>query len=151
MAASVASGLGLLIVVSGLAGCRAQTEQQAAAAQKPEPKLSVAPALSPKDKVFQVGGDVSPPRVLAKPEQLIPKSCMNRQVTNGLGIYEAVITETGSVASVRTLKAPGFSPPCPEAAAEAIQSISKWKYEPARLKGTPVRVPLTVTQIIDVR
>src|SRR5260370_27935054 len=96
-------------------------------------------------EVFQVGGDLSAPRLLTRAEPLIPQGCMHRQVRSGLGIYEAVITEAGDVDNVRTLKAPIFSPPCPEAEVEARQSISQWKYEPGKLKGVPVRTTLTNT------
>lgn len=114
---------------------------------------SVAPASSPAVTPFAIGGEVSSPRLLTKMELSIPKSCQDRQVQFGGGpfVYEATISENGDVRDVRAVKVPEMKPPCPEWLQSGLDTISHWKYEPARLRGTPVPVTLTITQIIDVR
>jgi hypothetical protein len=125
MEASDSLAIGLLVLSSGLVSCRGRADRPADAGIPATRVPSAAASATRQPEVFQVGGDVSAPRLLNRAEPLIPPGCMHRQVRSGLGIYEAVITESGDVDNVRTLKAPIFSPPCPEAEVEARRAISQ--------------------------
>jgi hypothetical protein len=98
-----------------------------------------------------IGGGVIAPRLLTRVEPGIPEECNGRRFDGSVFTYEAVITETGDVEEVRTVTAPSISPPCPQFEQEGRNAISQWKYEPATLKGKPVRVMLTITQLIHFR
>jgi hypothetical protein len=106
----------------------------------------------PSRPVYKIGGEVLAPRQLGRADLPIPDSCRERHRFEGdVFVYQALITETGEVENVRTLKKPIITPPCPEWEDQQIKALSRWRYEPATLKGKPVAVELTITQIIDFR
>lgn len=151
MRISAAFAVGLLVLGSGLLGCPGRADRPADAGVPATRVPSTAIPVTPGAETFQVGGEVSAPRLLNRIEPRIPEQCVHRRFEGGAVIYEAVITETGDVEGVRVVKAPKFSPPCPEFEIETRRAISRWKYEPGKRKGIPVRTALTITQIIDVR
>jgi TonB family protein len=63
-----------------------------------------------------------------------------RQKIDGVVLLEVTVRTDGSVTSPRVIKSLGFG--LDEA---AIESVLKWKYEPARRDGTPVEVQLVVS------
>jgi TonB family protein len=93
--------------------------------------------LSPKAnyKIYQVGGDVKPPRpispTVSAPSDSTPT---DRQLKVRISF---VVSPDGSVADVKLLKrsTPDFDD-------FAVNAVSKWKFEPATKDGTPVAVRL---------
>jgi len=57
----------------------------------------------------------------------------------GVVILEAVLDEEGAVRNVRVLRS------IPLLDDAAIQAVSKWRFTPTLLNGTPVPVVMTVT------
>ena len=93
--------------------------------------------------VSRVGGDVTPPRVIQKVHPQFPKKRLSfRQFTPI--VLEAVITETGEVADP-TIVMSGH----PDLDPIVLAAVRQWKYEPARRKGKPVAVFLTVSVTLD--
>jgi protein TonB len=62
-----------------------------------------------------------------------------RSKVQGAVILEAVIDESGAVNRVKVLR----SSPLLDAA--AIDAVSRWRYTPTLLNGTPVAVLMTIT------
>jgi protein TonB len=102
--------------------------------------LSVAPP-EPSGPIDAEHADVQPPVALpgrARPDYPeIPRIAK----IEGRVTLRAVINEAGDVISIEVLSAPrpdaGFS-------AAAIEAVSTWKYRPARYRGRPVAVYMTV-------
>jgi hypothetical protein len=118
---------------------------------RPSVVPSVAP--SPIPTVLAVGGEVTEPRLLTQESLPLPEMCQGSKMhfDGGPFVYEATISESGTVSDVRVVRMPTLKPACPSWVQDSLARISKWRYEPARLRGTPVAVRLTITQIIDVR
>jgi TonB family protein len=87
-----------------------------------------------------VVGPVEVSRV--KPEY--PSSLRTKVFTTGVFIFQAVVTESGSVQDVQVMCSQ-----VPELEAAAIKAISAWRYRPATLNGKPVSFLLTITVNID--
>ncbi|MCL4808717.1 MAG: energy transducer TonB, partial [Thermoanaerobaculia bacterium] len=58
----------------------------------------------------------------------------------GSVILSVVVDGKGNVAKVETVESPD-----PMLAEAAIEAVKKWTYEPATLKGKPVKVQMKVT------
>jgi outer membrane biosynthesis protein TonB len=141
-----------LATLSLLWRCRGEPSQPqvSAAFPTPQPIASLSPTATP--VVYRITGAVTPPRLLSRMEIPVPESCRKgRQFEGSVFIYEATITEAGEVQDIKTLKAPRIDPPCPELEEGARRAISQWRYQPGMLKGQPVRVYLTVTQLLEFR
>ena len=143
-----------LIVLSLVIGCQQRAErppdavsQDVLAGRATPPGLQ----LSPTSEVYKVGGDVTAPRALSKIEAPLPSQCRESQFNGSPFIFQATITETGDVRDIKTLKAPVFTPPCPEWEAAYREALAKARYEPALLRGKPVATSLTVTVTVDFR
>jgi TonB family protein len=90
-------------------------------------------------EVFRVRGAVKPPTVLSKAEPSYPEAA-RRQHQEGISIYEAIITQTGCVTSLRVVQSS-----YPMLDVSGMNAIARWRYRPAELNGSPVTVYLTVT------
>jgi hypothetical protein len=105
---------------------------------------------SPPGGVYRVGGQVSPPELISRPDgPLLPKDFGKHRFEGALFIIEAVIDEQGNVRDVTITRAPKITPPWPELEPLMRASLSKWRYRPATLAGKPVAVYLTVTVSIN--
>jgi TonB family protein len=93
----------------------------------------------PPPGVHRVGGDVSPPRPLTRVEPIYPPEARRARVA-GMVILEMVINERGEVENARVLKPMPFG--MDQAALDAVR---QWKFEPATIDGTPVKVLFNIT------
>lgn len=143
------AGVGVVIAAGLLSSCQEKRDSAPPVSPSAVPTPTVTASATPAP--YRVGGDVTAPRLITRVSRPVPEECQGRQFDGGAFIYEAVITEGGDVAEIRTLKAPSISPPCPQFEEQTRRAISQWKYEPAKLKGKPVRVMLTITQLIHFR
>lgn len=98
---------------------------------KPDPAKLKALGLTP--------NDVQAPVAITRPQPAYPESARQARVQGSVEM-ECVITDTGSVSQCRVLK--GVNPACD---AEAIRSVSEWRYTPTLLKGKPVPAYVTIT------
>ncbi|MGA8272134.1 MAG: energy transducer TonB [Candidatus Sulfotelmatobacter sp.] len=83
--------------------------------------------------VYEVRGDVKPPRPISTPVPPPPDS-VHRQLKVRVSF---VVASDGSVADVKLLKRS-----TPEFDDYALAAVSKWKFAPATKDGTPVAVRL---------
>ncbi len=107
----------------------------------------VPPAGSPAEEpaIHRVGGDVDPPILEKRIEPAYPEAARRDRV-QGVVILEAVISANGCVRGVSVIK--GVDP---RLDFESARAVSQWRYRPARLNGSPVRVYLTVTTTFSLR
>jgi protein TonB len=103
-------------------------------------ELPVAPPESPGPRNAE-DVDVEPPVALPGRAQPVYPEIPRIAKIEGRVALRAVISESGDVVSIEVLRAPqpdaGFS-------AAAIEAVSTWKYRPARYRGRPVAVYMTV-------
>lgn len=97
----------------------------------------IAPPTAPA-KPVRVGGNIRPPRVVFSPQPDYPTLAKQAKVQGDV-LINAIIDEQGNVVE---LKAVSGHPLLIHA---ALQAVSKWKYQPTILNGTPVAVELIVT------
>jgi len=96
-------------------------------------------------RVYHVGGDVKPPRVVSSPqpapskEEVEKARAGKRVVEAGSAILAIVVGEDGCVHSVKVERSLNR-----EFDAKAVDAVRQWKFEPATRKGTPVSVQLEV-------
>lgn len=98
-----------------------------------------APAVSETPRGPQrVGGAVREPRKTVDVRPVYPALALSARV-QGVVILEAVINERGEVERLNVLK----SVPLLDAA--AVDAVSRWRYTPTLLNGTPVAVLISIT------
>jgi len=90
-----------------------------------------------KDPV-RVGGVIRPPTRISYTEPVYPRLAIDSK-KEGVVILEAVLDEEGAVRNVRVLRS------IPLLDDAAVQAVSKWRFTPTLLNGTPVPVVMTVT------
>jgi periplasmic protein TonB len=97
-----------------------------------------APRALPPAAPLRVGQGVREPRKIVDATPVYPALALSVKV-EGAVILEAVINERGVVGRLRVLK----SVPLLDAA--AMDAVSRWRYTPTLLNGTPVAVLMTIT------
>lgn len=90
------------------------------------------PAVDP-DRIYNVGGDVTEPVPVRQSPPRYP-SWDRRAGTGGDVILRLTIGRTGSVEQAEIVRSVN-----PRIDAEALRAARSWRYQPARLGGTPVR------------
>jgi hypothetical protein len=124
------------------------TRSQAPVAGSPTLALATAaptpPAMPTLGPVYRIGEDITPPELLAKGKPDPDTPCKGHRV-QGIGIFEGIIDQSGSVRNIRMIRGPLFDPPCPAFEESYRAAFSKWKYKPATHNGKPVAFVLTFT------
>ena len=87
---------------------------------------------------LRVGQGVREPRKILDATPIYPALALSARV-QGAVILEAVINERGVVERVRVLRSIALLD------AAAIDAVSRWRYTPTLLNGTPVAVLMTIT------
>ena len=103
---------------------------------RPAPKPAVTPIEE--KKPLRVGGNIRPPRRTREVRPNYPVQAKRKGI-EGEVILEAMINEKGRVVESRALSGHPLLVPA------AIQAVSKWRYVPTILNGTPWPVLLRVT------
>jgi TonB family protein len=85
-----------------------------------------------------LGDPFQPPRLIRSQPPVYPALAKTMRVS-GEVVLDALIDSTGSVTSIRVVSGPGLLQPA------AVETVRKWKYEPARLDGKPSAVTLSIT------
>ncbi|MEM1181590.1 MAG: energy transducer TonB [Acidobacteriota bacterium] len=94
---------------------------------------------APVDKLLRVAGDVKPPIAIKKVPTIYPPEAREKGI-QGPVIVQSVITVNGDVSRLKVLKGqPGGLNQA------ALDSIRRWKFEPATLDGEPVEVAYNLT------
>lgn len=86
----------------------------------------------------RIGGELKAPALVERVEPEYPSMAVRAQV-QGVVILEAVVDPHGRVENVRVLRS------IPLLDKAAMTAVSRWRYSPLLLNGTPERFALTVT------
>ncbi len=101
------------------------------------PRDAVRP-LAPLD-AFTVGDQITGPRIVNRVEPSYPESLRGHN-KSGLVLIQAIVNTDGSVGHATVVRHSDA-----EFDDSALAAVRQWRYEPAVLKGRPVRVYLTIT------
>ena len=88
---------------------------------------------------MRITADVVQPVLIKRVNPEYPEFARKARI-QGVVILEAIITKGGTVENVKVLR--GVHPILDQA---AIDSVKQWRYKPASLNGTPVKIYSTVT------
>jgi protein TonB len=105
--------------------------------------LTLGPPPAPTDPI-RVGGDVKVPTRIAYAPPAYPPIAIQARV-DGTVVLEATIDEHGVVKDLRVVRS------IPLLDRAAIEAVSKWRYTPTRLNGSPVAVLMTVQVTFTLR
>jgi TonB family protein len=84
-------------------------------------------------------GPIVPPNRVTNVNPVYPPSAKNERVS-GMVVLEASITSSGCVRDLQALHSPDS-----RLTLASIVAVSRWRYEPTRLAGTPVPIVMTIT------
>ena len=99
----------------------------------------------PPEGVFMPGGDVTPPRLLARTEPKFTVEAMRRKI-QGVVILALVVQADGTVGTVQVRQSLGFG-----LDDEAVIAARQWKFAPGMRNGVPVPVAATVNLAFSIR
>ena len=103
----------------------------------PVPAVPAPAALAGPRAPLHVGGEVKAPRAIYTPQPEYPVLARQARM-EGIVQIDAVIDEHGNVIKMHAVSGPGLLIPA------ALDTVSKWKYEPTYLNGEPYPIALTV-------
>ena len=147
------------LVLTLLSGCHPHGEDSSSATAPHPPRLVPDPDPAPRahrvplrytyspnlsKEPLRVGGDVTEPVLVRQVQPTLPHSCPSSRF-EGIFILKAVVSSSGQVIGLRTLRPGSVSPPCPEAEPALHSAVARWRYKPATFGGQPVSVYLTIT------
>jgi len=99
----------------------------------------LARSVTPTPPVHKALGDqFQPPRLIRSQPPVYPALARSMRVSGDV-VLDALIDATGSVTSIRVVSGPALLQPA------AVETVRKWKYEPARLDGKPSAIVLSMT------
>ena len=96
-------------------------------------------------EIYRVGNGVSAPRVIHKVEPIYSDEARAARY-QGTVVLEAIIQKDGSVEIARVVRSLGFG-----LDEKAIEALSQWRFEPAKLNGEPVSVALNIEVNFNLR
>lgn len=114
--------------------------ERLACSSTPEPPAdpsTTAEAAEP-GATIHITQDVEPPRRTRMVEPTYPAGMVHARAS-GRVILEIVIRRDGCVEDIEVLRSGGYPFDM-----DAMWAVSQWRYEPARLRGSPVKVYMTV-------
>ena len=107
-------------------------------------ELGTPPPVPAQSGPIRPGGDIKAPARITYVPPVYPTIAQTAKV-EGQVILEAIIDESGVVRDVKVLRS------IPLLDRAAIEAVSKWRYTPTRLNGTPVAIIMTVTVMFSLR
>jgi TonB family protein len=90
------------------------------------------------NRIYKIGGDVTPPTLLNKVEPQYTKKAAKNKI-QGMAVLSVVINADGQPQDIRVIRKldPGLDQ-------KAIEAVRQWTFEPATRNGQPVAVQATV-------
>ncbi len=103
-----------------------------------------APPRPAQPRVYQVGVDIAPPRVIHRVQPIYTRAALAARL-QGVVILEAVIDTEGRVASLEVLRGLGLG-----LTESAVAAVRQWRFEPSTANGRPVRVLYRLTVVFRI-
>ena len=133
----------LLVLVLGVPGCRKEAAPPAPVASPPAAETA-APALQPpattgSGDASGVRAEIVPPRAIESPAPDWSRLA-GGELRGSRGAYELRIDEAGQVTEVNVVKSAD-----PASDTLVIETLRRWRFEPATRGGTPIAVRWQVT------
>lgn len=98
------------------------------------------------DRDPSVKARLTPPVELLRVQPELSREA-RRSSREGKVVLACVVERDGSVSNVRVISAPGHG----DFTAASVGAVRKWRYTPAKIDGSPVRLLLTATATYRVR
>jgi TonB family protein len=92
----------------------------------------------PVKNVYQVGGDVTPPEILYRPEPEYTETARQARLQGSVGL-SFVVSIDGRATDVKVVRGLGLG-----LDEQAVKALRRWKFKPGYKDGKPVEVSLTV-------
>jgi periplasmic protein TonB len=92
------------------------------------------------DGVFELGGDITPPRILRDPKPAYTPEAMQARIQGEVQV-SAIVRPDGTVTDVRVIRSLDRVFGLDEA---AIKAVRQWRFKPATRSGQPVAVYVTI-------
>lgn len=140
--AVLVSTAALLVLSNSLAQSIPVSSEQASRPQPPTPSLKQNKTAT---KVYHIGGDVKPPRVISpsqpsvNQEQMTQLGANKKTVKTCSTVVGIVVGEDGTARSFKVWRSCNR-----DLDAKAIDAVKQWKFEPGTKRGVPVAVELGV-------
>jgi TonB family protein len=129
-AASVSGELGKTFILGG----KPEGNPIFVAVTPRDPTRSLAPL-----ETLTVGDQIAGPRIVNRVEPRYP-DVLRGKGKSGVVLIQAIVNADGSVGPATVVRHSD-----PEFDESALEAVRQWRYDPAILKGKPVRVYLTIT------
>lgn len=147
-------GLVFLIALVMVA-CRDGSENGTVQVLKPESarqqRTDGTPRAALADTVYEIGGDVLPPKRLSSCDPVIPDGIKGRRITQPIFTYEIVVSADGRVTSVVLKSASQTGDPYDALERAFREAIRDCRFEPATRLGSPVAVRMLMVTRTEVR
>jgi TonB family protein len=97
------------------------------------------------DTVYQPGPDVTPPKVVSEVKPAYTAEARRAGIQGVVGL-ECVVEKDGHPGEIRVTKAldPGLDE-------EAVKALRRWRFEPGKKDGKPVRVRIDIEMTFTLR
>jgi TonB family protein len=93
---------------------------------------------SPEALLPQLGGNVEPARLLTRSIPIYPALAKTARI-QGIVVLEAAISETGELENITVVSGH------PLLIDSAVEAVRQWRYEPAKLDGSPTRSSVRIS------
>ena len=103
------------------------------------PQDGAAAANATKEKVFKVGGDVTPPKLVHSVSAVFPDSERGKGQRSVTVVCQLVVTAQGLPEDVQVVQSPGK-----DFDDSAMEAIRQYRFSPAMRKGRPVAVSVKI-------
>jgi hypothetical protein len=105
----------------------------------------------PQRTIYRVGGEVTRPVRIEKCEPKLPEYLKKKRITQPVFIYEALISSSGVVESIRSVKTKPLGEPYATMERAFREAILCSRFRPATLRGKPVACRYMLTTSVEVR
>lgn len=131
-------------------------QQQGLTQDVPSKSPDTAPVAKPSpscvrngERAYRIGGDVKPPKAKYTPDPPYPDAPRNAKVT-GTTVLVVIVTPNGNTSAIAVVRSLGAGldakllPYAYQLDEQAVDAVSRWTFEPARLGNAPVAVIINV-------
>jgi TonB family protein len=101
--------------------------------------LSSSELAAPISGLHFLRGNIGPPRKVKDQPPVYPDSAKKQRI-QGLVVLEAIISPSGCVESIRSIRSPDDL-----LTIASILAVSRWRYEPTLINDKPVPIPMELT------
>jgi hypothetical protein len=117
----------------------------------PRARPAAAPTISSAEKIYEIGGDVLPPKRLSSCDPKIPEQIKGRRIAQPIFTYEIVVSAEGRVVAVVLERASQTGDPYDSLKRAFRKAIVSCRFEPAIRNGVPVAVRMMMVTRTEVR